>query len=95
MALPLRLGKKKKHSTDDALRRVNDLLAQKPLSKPMRRKRRKPTRFEITTDPRTGLRDFKGTYNPASRASSSQGLNKFDFGLGFKITVFILKYKIS
>ena len=54
MALPLRLGKKNKPSTHDALRRVNDLLAQSPLSKPVRRKRRKPTRFEITTDPRTG-----------------------------------------
>ena len=76
--MPLRLGKKNKPSTHDALRRVNDLLAQSPLSKPVRRKRRKPTglsRFEITTAPRTGLRDFKGTYNPASRASSSQGLN--------------------
>ena len=49
MALPLRLGKKNKPSTHDALRRVNDLLAQSPLSKPVRRKRRKPTRFEITT----------------------------------------------
>ena len=58
MALPLRLGKKNKPSTHDALRRVNDLLAQSPLSKPVRRKRRKPTRFEITTAPRTGLRDF-------------------------------------
>ena len=75
MALPLRLGKKNKPSTHDALRRVNDLIAQSPLSKPVRRKRRKPTRFEITTDPRTGLRDFKGTYNPASRASNSEGLN--------------------
>ena len=75
MELPLCLGKKNKPSTHDALRRVNDLLAQSPLSKPVRRKRRKPTRFEITTDPRTGLRDFKGTYNPALRASSSQGLN--------------------
>ena len=43
MALPLRLGKKNKPSTHDALRRVNDLLAQSPLSKPVRRKRRKPT----------------------------------------------------
>ena len=52
MALPSHLGKKNKPSTHDALRRVNDLLAQRPLSKPVRRKRRKPTRFEITTAPR-------------------------------------------
>ena len=60
MALPLRLGKKNKPSTHYALRRVNDLLDQSSLSKPVRRKRRKPTRFEITTDPRTGLRVLKG-----------------------------------
>ena len=72
MALPLRSGKNKKITKEDALQRVNDLLAQRTLSKARRRKKPKPVRYEITTNPQTGLRNFKGTYNPRAGPHARQ-----------------------
>ena len=62
-----RLGRKKKPSTEEALQHV------KELSEQYSKRRRKPVRFEINTDPKTGLRDFKGTYDP-SRGRRRSGL---------------------
>ncbi|CAB4009190.1 Hypothetical predicted protein, partial [Paramuricea clavata] len=58
-----RLGRKKKPSTEEALQQVKELCEQ------YSKRKRKPVRFEINTDPKTGLRDFKGTYDSSRRCS--------------------------
>lgn len=71
------LTKNKKPSTEDALKRVNDLIKEFP-TKP-KKKRRKPVRFEINKDPKTGHRFVKGTYQPSCSKKSvrCQGLSAF------------------
>lgn len=63
---------KRKNTAEEALQRVKDL-TEKHSSQKAAKKKRKPVRFEITTDPVTGLRDFKGTYDPSKR-SRCQGM---------------------
>ena len=63
------LGKNKKPTTEKALQRVKELCEQHSKLK----KKRKPVRFEINTDPKRGLHAFKRTYN-SSRGLRRKGL---------------------
>jgi hypothetical protein len=59
------VGRKKKPSTEEALQQVKELCEQ------YSKRKRKPVRFEINTDPKTGLHDFKGTYDSPRRCRRS------------------------
>ena len=59
----------KKPTTEEALQCVKEICEQHSKSK----KKRKPVRFEINTDPKTGLHALKGTYDP-SRVLRRKGL---------------------
>ena len=71
-----RFAKKKKPSTQEAFQYVKELTVQQFSERP--RKKRKPVRFEINTDPKTGVWDINGTYCPStsSRTKSQEGLTR-------------------